>query len=145
VIDVPAARAAQLKHSSKLNGMNAELGDDDRKTPQGKAYMSLIAQQFMLALHHCSTIEPATGSTYAWFGRVSTKGKAVKSQVRISTPRNGARYVEESPYFDCVDEGMKNQMLPEPPFLPSAVFWLGGFPAASYWVHDKEGDHLRNN
>jgi hypothetical protein len=145
VIDVPAARAAQLKQASRLNGMNAQLGDEERETPAGKAFMSKIEPLFALVLRRCSTVAPPTGSTYAWFARLSTKGKIVKSRVMIRTARNGAMYVDESPYFNCVDEAMKNQRLPEPTFLPGAVFWLGGFPAAFYWTHDKEGDRIRNH
>jgi hypothetical protein len=140
VIDVPPARAAQLKEASRLDGVDAELGYDDRATPEGQAYMAKIRPRFELVLHHCSKVERPNGSTYAWYGRVSTKAKVVKSRVRVHQARNDTLYVEESPYFDCIAERMKNLTLPVPPHMPDAILWLGGFPAAFYWRHEKAGD-----
>jgi hypothetical protein len=140
VIDVPPARAAQLREASRLNGVDAELGYDDRATPEGQAYMAKIKPFFELVVRHCSKAEPPNGSTYAWYGRVSMKAKVVKYRVRVHQSRNDTPYVEESPYLDCIAEGMKNSTLPVPPHLPDAILWLGGFPAAFYWRHQKGDD-----
>jgi hypothetical protein len=142
VIDVPVAREAQLKEASRLTGMDAELGNDDRRSPQGRAFTAKIRPRFEQVLRRCAMVEPSNGSTYAWWGRVSIKGKVVKSRVSVHQSRNGTLYVEESPYFDCVSDGMKNLTLPEPPHLDDAILWLGGFPAAFYWKHERAGDPI---
>jgi hypothetical protein len=141
VIDKPYERVKEMEDWKVLNeSWMLEIGDEERSSAKGKEYLAKLMPQLEATLVKCPIANPNDEQTYAWLGRISTKGKVNKSAILIvlagpRSPDAGDTRAE------CILNAMRSASLPPSPDKNHVLLW-NGWPAVLYWKHGPKGDQV---
>jgi hypothetical protein len=133
-------RARQLADWAKLNYWFMPDAVEPLQTREGKAYFNKLQPYFERVLRQCSKPVSEENRRYAWLGRISSKGRVVRTGVLIT--QSDDRHPETSPYMECMNEKMKAIELPAPPYVHRDMISDGGWPITFHWRRSGGVDEL---